>query len=151
MSGCGPLLYPGRAPGGRLLRWATTMIVAFDPGKNLGVAFVGQDGTLERGLVLEPSALAAFELPADATLLVGDGTGSAAVVSALTARGLSVQLVGERGTSLEGRELYFAAHPPRGLARLLPRGLLNPPVLIDDYAAYAIALRWLEDEEARRG
>lgn len=127
------------------------MIVAFDPGKNLGVAFVAQDGKLERGLVLEPGELATLELPADATLLVGDGTGSAAVVAALSARGLSVELVGEKGTSLEGRELYFAAHPPRGLARLLPRGLLSPPVVIDDYAAYAIALRWLGNREARRG
>jgi len=127
------------------------MIVAFDPGKNLGVAFVSEAGLLERGLVIEPASLGALELPEAATLLVGDGTGSAAVIAALATRGLSAELVGEEGTSLEGRELYFAAYPPRGLARFLPRGMLSPPVLVDDFAAYAIALRWLERKEARRG
>ncbi len=127
------------------------MIVAFDPGKNLGVAFVSEAGVLERGLVVEPTALVDLELPEHATLVVGDGTGSVAVMAALAARGLSAELVGERGTSLEGRELYFAANPPRGLARLLPRGMRSPQVLIDDYAAYAIALRWLQQTKARRG
>lgn len=127
------------------------MIVAFDPGKNLGVAFVTEAGLLERGLVIEPAALAALELPDGATILVGDGTGSAAVIAALASRGLGAELVEEEGTSLEGRELYYAANPPRGLARFLPRGMLSPPVLVDDFAAYAIALRWLEHKEARRG
>src|SRR5690606_7892756 len=48
-----------RAPAGRApVTLAPTMIVAFDPGKNLDVAFVAQDGKLERGLVLEPGELA---------------------------------------------------------------------------------------------
>ncbi len=128
------------------------MLVALDPGKNLGVAFVTADGRLERGLVIEPHALADLDLPAGATVLVGDGTGSAAIVAALAERGVTALLVEETGTSLEGRELYFAANPPRGLRRLVPRGLLSPPTLVDDYAAYAIALRWLrlDHNEKRR-
>ncbi len=126
------------------------MIVALDPGRNLGVAYVTPAGELERGLVIEPAALAELELPEAATILVGDGTGSREVLAALAARGVTAELVGERGTSLEGRDLYFAAHPPRGLARLVPRGLLSPPGPIDDYAAFAIALRWLGRSQAER-
>ena len=76
---------------------------------------------------------------------MGDGTGSEAVVALLERRGLAPEMVPEAGTSLEARALYFQANEPRGLARLVPVGLRVPPGLIDDYAAYAIALRWLRE------
>ncbi len=124
------------------------MIVAFDPGRNVGVAFVSDDGRLVRGLILQPTELPELELPVGAHLVVGDGTGSEAVVAALAARGLAPELVAEEGTSLEARALYFQENEPRGWARLVPAGLRVPPVLVDDFAAYAIALRWLQ---GRRG
>ena len=49
----------------------------------------------------------------------------------------------KKGRLSEARPLYFRDHPPKGLMRFLPRGLWSPPELIDDYAAYAIALRYL--------
>ncbi len=119
------------------------MLVALDPGRNLGVAFVSEGGALERHHVITLEELGRLDVPAGATVLVGDGTGSAAVVSALRRLGIEPTLVPEEGTTLEARALYFADHPPKGLARLVPRGLLSPPVPIDDYAAYAVALRWL--------
>jgi len=121
------------------------MIVAIDPGRNVGVAFVADDGRLLARRILEPAALANLEVPEGARLLVGDGTGSEAVVALLERRGLAPEMVPEAGTSLEARALYFQANEPRGLARLVPVGLRVPPGLIDDYAAYAIALRWLRE------
>lgn len=118
-------------------------VVALDPGRNLGVAWVRADGTLERALITDLAALGGLELPAGAVLVVGDGTGSAAVQEALRRRGVPFEVVDERDTTLEARALYFRDHPPRGLARLLPPGLRSPPRPVDDYAAYAIALRWL--------
>ena len=102
-----------------------------------------RDGTVERLAVLTADDLGRLELPPNGIVLVGDGTGSGAVVEQLRARGLEPTLVDERGTTLAARELYFRDHPPRGLSRLLPPGMRAPHRPIDDYAAYAIALRWL--------
>lgn len=152
---------PVAAPAGARSTTArlSAVLVAFDPGRNLGVAFVSESGELVRHAVFSLSEFVALhesgslpasewlELARPATVLVGDGTGSAAVVAALRGLGLKPVLVPEAGTTLEAKALYFADHPPRGLARLVPPGLRSAPVPIDDYAAYAVALRWL----ARRG
>jgi|SRR5690554_5523908 len=127
------------------------MIVSFDPGRNLGVAFVSGAGELLAGRVMEPAELATLELPEGATVLVGDGTGSAELVARLSAMGLTPQLVPEEGTSLEARALYYEKNEPRWWARLVPVGMRSPSVPIDDYAAYAIALRWLRARSGAAG
>jgi len=56
--------------------------------------------------------------------------------------------VDEEGSSLEARAHYFAANPVSGLWKLLPRSIqinmrpVNEP--LDNYAAYVIALRYLD-------
>jgi len=124
------------------------MIVAFDPGRNLGVAFVTGAGELMSGQVLSPEELDSLALPDGATVLVGDGTGSRQLVARLAERGVVAELVPEEGTSLEARALYYQQNKPRGWARLVPVGMRSPGVPIDDYAAYAIALRWLRRKVA---
>ncbi len=126
------------------------MIVAFDPGRNLGVAFVSHDGELLHGRVIAPDELAELVLPEGATLLVGNGTGARELLERLRSRGLDAELVPEAGTSLEARQLYFQANEPRWWARLVPSGMRIPAVPIDDYAAYAIALRWLRSTAGAR-
>lgn len=125
------------------------MIVSFDPGANLGVAYVTREGTLERGTIVDKRELPLVEIPKGATVLVGDGTGSTEVVAGLKARGIDVKLVPEEGTSLEARDLYFSVRGYRWWQRLLPKGLRYPPVPVDDFAAYAVALRWLAGEGER--
>lgn len=119
------------------------MIVAFDPGRNLGVAYVSATGELLEHHVLAPKQLDGLRFPPGARVLVGDGTGSGQLVERLARLGIKAQLVPEEGTSLEARGLYYEKNQPRGWARLVPAGFRVPPVPIDDYAAYAIALRWL--------
>ncbi len=119
------------------------MIIALDPGKNLGVAWVSQEGELLRHEIVTLADLETLEL-SNATIIVGDGTGTVAVQKILKTRGLDFVVVDEEGTTLEARPLYFRDHPPKGFMRFLPRGLWSPPELIDDYAAYAIALRHLK-------
>jgi len=119
------------------------VLVAFDPGRNVGVAFVSPDGALVRAEVVTPEEAPGLALPAGATVLVGDGTGSASLVKALRSAGHDPVLVPEEGTTLEAKELYFRDHPPGLLMRLVPRGLRWPGRQLDDYAAYAIALRYL--------
>ncbi len=119
------------------------MLVAFDPGRNVGVAFVSDAGELLRRAVVSPEEAARLELPAGATVLVGDGTGSEALVAALRRAGHEPVVVPEGGTTLEARSLYYRDNPPGLLARLVPPGMRSPGLPLDDYAAYAIALRYL--------
>lgn len=126
------------------------MIIAFDPGRNIGVAYVSEVGELLQRAIVDLGAVKSLELPESAVLLIGNGTGSRALQDVFERLGRPYQLVPERDTSLEGRELYFRHHPPKGLTRFWPKGLRTPPVPIDDYAAYAIALRYLEALQLRR-
>lgn len=119
------------------------MIVALDPGRNIGVAFVGADGSLGFHAVVTAARLETLRLPEGAKVLVGDGTGSEVLGKLLRRRGVAYEVVDEWGSSLAARTLYFREHPPRGLQRLLPAGMRTPPELIDDYAAYALALAYL--------
>lgn len=125
------------------VRW----IAAFDPGRNVGYALVDADGRLHRRAVLALGEVATLALPAGAEVVIGGGTGRRALREALRARGLAPREVDERDTSLRARELWRRDVPPRGLARLLPPGLRAPAGPIDDYAAWAIALRHLGLEE----
>lgn len=102
-------------------------------------------GTLERHVIVSPEEAPTVQVPQGATVLVGDGTGSAALVAALRAAGHEPLVVPEEGTTLVAKELYYRDNPPGLLERLLPPGMRSPPRPIDDYAAYAIALRYLED------
>jgi hypothetical protein len=125
-------------------------LIALDPGKNVGVAFVSRSGTLLFHEVLELEQLTELEFPPEATLLVGNGTGTQDVQVVLKGLGLAYNVVDEWGTSLAARKLYFRDHPPKGFGRLVPEGMRSPPELIDDYAAYALALEYLESTAKSR-
>ncbi|MDQ3458034.1 MAG: resolvase [Deinococcota bacterium] len=122
--------------------------IGLDPGRNLGVAHVDDRGVLERAEIILFDELAVYPFPRGAHILVGDGTGTARVQRVLGERGLPFAVVDERNTTLEARGLYFRDHPPALWMRLLPKGLWSPPRPIDDYAAYATVLRYLEQARA---
>lgn len=124
------------------------MIVALDPGRNLGVARVTGDGRLLEAHIVAIADLEDFDWSRVSEVVVGDGTGSAELQGLLRRLGVTFVVVDERHTTLEARRLYFADHPARGLGRLLPPGLRSPPRPVDDYAAYAIALRYLARSSA---
>lgn len=79
-------------------------------------------------------------------IALGGGTHTASVAAVVGGFGLAVEIVDERETTLRARRRYFEAHPPRGWRRLVPRGMLLPPVPIDDFAALLIAERLLEEK-----
>lgn len=70
---------------------------------------------------------------------VGDGTSSQEIVT-LLGEGVPVKTAEERGTTLEGRRLYWELHPPKGLWTLVPTSMRTPPRDVDDLAAWAILL-----------
>jgi hypothetical protein len=123
---------------------AGATVVAFDPGRHVGVAWVSARGSLLWSAVIGAEDVARVAVPLDARVVHGDGTGSRDLAAALRAAGLRPEAVDERGTSERARALYWRRHPPRGMGRFVPVGMRVPPRPIDDFAAYAIALRALE-------
>ena len=118
-------------------------VVAFDPGRRVGVAWVTAGGGLLWSAVIAADDLGRVAVPEGARVVLGNGTGSRALAAALLGLGVRAEAVDERGTSEHARVLYWRRHPPRGVGRLVPVGLRVPPRAIDDFAAYAIALRAL--------
>lgn len=80
-------------------------------------------------------------------LVVGSGTNSKAVRQAIQAQlSLPIYVVNEYKTTELARQKYWQANPPSGLRRLVPRGMLIPPVPIDDFAAVAIGEKYLDEK-----
>jgi len=79
-----------------------------------------------------------------ARIFLGNGTSHGDYERRLRDAGVNYELVDERMTTLDARELYWKLHPPGGLARLVPKSLRVPPRPIDDIAAWAIIGRALE-------
>lgn len=122
------------------------MVIALDPGKNIGLAVVDEKGRLLEHKILTLTQLKTYAF-LNSVILLGDGTGAELIGAVLKERGLVYSLIDETGTSLEARKLYLDANPAKGLWRLVPKGLRSPSELIDDYAAYAIALKFLTNKK----
>ena len=82
--------------------------------------------------------------------LIGNGTGKNILLFLAQGLPVRVQLVPEKGTTLASRDLYWKIHPPRGVQRILPASLRVPPRDVDDLAAWAIVLRYLEQQGKKR-
>jgi len=82
-------------------------------------------------------------------LLAGSGTGSGHVIEMLRQTGLEVFAVPEENSTLRGRALFWKIHPPKGLARLLPRSLAVPWRCADDMAAWCLVLEHLERQRSK--
>ncbi len=128
-------------------------VLGIDPGtRKCGYAVVPALGTppAELGIVateiIGETLRDVLARHAVAAIALGGGTNVAPVRAVLEALGLPIHIVDERETTLLARRRYFAAHPPRGWRRLVPRGMLLPPRPIDDFAAVLIAERLIAGE-----
>jgi len=112
-------------------------------GERVSIEIVPADKLVER---LEADVSAGV-----AMVCVGDATRSSTIIEMLrrTWPTLPIALVDERNTSLEARRRYYEDHPPRGLARLIPRGLLVPKEQLDGYAALLIIERYLSSRTGK--
>lgn len=124
-------------------------VLAVDPGRvKCGLAIVDtHDGVLARGIVAtDVVALVAEKWVAQhrpTLLVVGKGTSLRELRARLERVGLPLVIQPEENTTLLARDRYYEENPPRGWQRLVPRGLLTPPVPVDDYAAVLIAESFL--------
>lgn len=123
-------------------------VLAIDPGRDkCGIAVLSPQGDVLLHEIVPTGALETrvSELAAEYAprIIMGDGTTSAAAKARIEAQVGAVTLVDEYRTTEEGRRLYWAENPPSGWRRLMPRGLLTSTVPVDDFAAVALARRFL--------
>lgn len=143
----------------------SNIVLGLDPGKDkTGFAFVSHEGDLLISGIFPSSEREKFfadfttyvierriescaeEIMSRIELIViGDGTTSKDFVQFV--RGISgceVLEVDERNTTIEARSLYWRIHEPGFFTRLLPEGMRVPERVLDDLAAWAVALRGLK-------
>ncbi|MBU0574099.1 MAG: pre-16S rRNA-processing nuclease YqgF [Candidatus Margulisiibacteriota bacterium] len=126
------------------------MILAIDPGKDkTGLAVMDKNMVVERLIIPSSELLCEVERLSKKhgfkIIVTGDGTAPPRVKKDLAVLRSTFEVVAaaEKNSTLEARKLYFNDHPPAGILRLIPRGLLFPPVPVDDYAAVVLGRRYL--------
>ncbi|WP_373480363.1 pre-16S rRNA-processing nuclease YqgF [Geminocystis sp.] len=60
---------------------------------------------------------------------------------------INLQLVDERNSTVEARQKYWEMYPPKGLTRLIPKGLRIPPRPVDDIVAIILIERYLNKND----
>ena len=125
--------------------------LGIDPGLNkCGYAVISHEGQ-RLALEVVPAEQLTTRLERDLAtpgirmICVGNATMSEKIVRQIRGRWpqAPITIVDESNTTLDARRLYYQDHPPRGLLRLIPRGLLVPKEPLDGYAALLIAERYL--------
>ena len=80
-------------------------------------------------------------------IVLGNGTNSRNIGESVkrVLNDVMVTVVEEAHSTEEARALYWQENPPKGLKKLIPLGMLVPPVPLDAYAAVILVRRFLED------
>lgn len=131
------------------------MILGFDPGREkCGIAVMGNDSQLYYHQVIlaadVPTTIKSLcEQFTIETVVMGDQTTSKIWKQKLTEilpKSLSIIQVNERYSTLEARDRYWQLYPPKGLTRLIPKGMRTPPRPIDDIVAIVLIERYLNQK-----
>lgn len=130
-----------------------TYVLGIDPGRSkTGLALVDSQGVIVwRGIEPTPSLHTVLQALLQewsvSRVALGHSTGSKEALEVVEAilkeqgSATVVEIVNEKDSTLQARELYYEAFPPKGLWRLVPQSLQSPPVPIDDFAAAILARR----------
>ncbi len=126
-------------------------ILGFDPGRDkCGVAVRSRAGQICLHEVI-PSREAIERLAALCRqysidrLVMGDQTTSKSWKERIEANlSVPVILVNERNSTLEASDRYWDMFPPKGLQKLIPRGMRVPDRPIDDIVAILLIERYLQ-------
>ena len=126
-------------------------VLAIDPGREkCGIAVLAADGSILMQEVVRTTTLdsvvGALVAAHEPTIIMGSGTTSAEARARVEALGRTVTLVDEYRTTDAAKALYWEVHPPRGWRRLVPHGMLVPPVPVDDFVAVILARRYLQEK-----
>ncbi|MBW4646316.1 MAG: pre-16S rRNA-processing nuclease YqgF [Goleter apudmare HA4340-LM2] len=128
------------------------VILGFDPGRDkCGVAVMGLDRQLHyHEVVLAAGAIATIEALRQkfpiSLVVMGNQTTAKQWKQQLNqelGNAFNIILVDERYTTLEARDRYWQMYPPKGITKLLPKGMRQPPRPIDDIVAILLIERYL--------
>jgi hypothetical protein len=122
------------------------IVVGVDPGRSkCGIAALDTSGGILGRRIADPDdvcdAVRQIAQGKAALVVVGNGTGSRRILTALRNAGFDVEEVDETGTSAMARARYLREHPAKGWRRLIPMGLRYPDEPYDDYVALILAQR----------
>lgn len=129
------------------------IIVGFDPGRDkCGIAVMASDSqqVYDRQVVPAAEAIATLDRLLQqypvSMLVMGDRT-TAKDWQQQIEQNLSahppIVFVDERYSSLEARDRYWQMYPPKGLTRLIPQGMRQPPRPVDDIVAIILIERYI--------
>lgn len=136
-------------------------ILGIDPGSDkCGVAVVDLGGTCHcREVVPTPDVVPVVQRLSTAypvvRIVIGDGTGSEALIQALREANVLSRLgepavVDEAYSTEEARRNYLLEHR-KGWRRLIPLGLQSPREPVDGYVAEVLARRYLREQRTGQG
>ena len=126
-------------------------ILGIDPGSSkTGAALLDSAGNIVRMDILWMDEFAKnltefLQTTQPETCIIGDGTTSTKLQQTLAEvlPALEIVVCDEAHSTEEARVLYWELNPPQGWRRLMPLGMLTPPVPLDAYAAVVLVRRFL--------
>ncbi|MHC1718179.1 MAG: pre-16S rRNA-processing nuclease YqgF [Acidaminococcaceae bacterium] len=127
-------------------------ILGIDPGSSkTGAALLDSAGNIVRMDILWMDEFAKnltefLQTAQPETCIIGDGTTSTKLQQTLAEvlPALEIVVCDEAHSTEEARVLYWQLNPPQGWRRLMPLGMLTPPVPLDAYAAVVLVRRYLK-------
>ena len=131
----------------------TKLYLGIDPGRSkTGLALVDGAGKIVKIHIAESQNIdneivEFIKNSCPVHIVLGNGTNSRNIGEAVkrVLNDVMVTVEEEAHSTEEARTLYWQENPPKGLKKLIPLGMLVPPVPLDAYAAVILVRRFLED------
>ena len=131
----------------------TKLYLGVDPGRSkTGLALVNGAGKIVKLHIAESQNIdneivEFIKNSCPVHIVLGNGTNSRNIGESVkrVLPDVMVAVVEEAHSTEEARALYWQENPPKGLKKLIPLGMLVPPVPLDAYAAVILVRRFLED------
>ena len=131
----------------------TKLYLGIDPGRSkTGLALVDGVGKILKLHIAESQNIDKeivefIKNSCPVQIVLGNGTNSRNICEVVqkVLPDVFITVVEEAHSTEEARTLYWQENPPKGLKKLIPLGLLVPPVPLDAYAAVILVRRFLED------
>ena len=131
----------------------TKLYLGIDPGRSkTGLALVDGVGKIIKLHIAESQnfdneIVEFIKNSCPVQIVLGNGTNSRNICEVVqkVLPDVFITVVEEAHSTEEARTLYWQENPPKGLKKLIPLGLLVPPVPLDAYAAVILVRRFLED------
>ncbi|MGK7904248.1 MAG: pre-16S rRNA-processing nuclease YqgF [Hormoscilla sp.] len=129
------------------------IILGFDPGRDkCGIAVMASDSQQVYYHQVVPAAEAIATLHrllhqySVSLLVMGDRTTAKdwqQQINSSLPQPPPIVTVDEHYSSLEARDRYWQMYPPKGLTRLIPQGMRQPPRPVDDIVAIILIERYI--------